>query len=130
LLASAAVFAGDADVEATFADIAQPCPRSAGAPKASDVCFSTRWRRPTSPTDPHDSLPSARAFHATRLDWLYLSGNAAADKAFVAKAKAQGYLVGGTLNSSLTDTPDTRSFQLGRTVNLKGEPLKDPWTKK
>ena len=80
--------------------------------------------------DPHDSFTSARAFHATRLDWLYLTGNESIDKTFVAKAKEHGYLIGGTLNGSLHDTPASRSFDVGRTVDLRGEPLKDPWTKK
>jgi len=63
-----------ADTGSTFAQIAQPHPRSAGAPKAADVSFSTRWPRPMNRADNRDSFKSAREFHATRLDWLYLSG--------------------------------------------------------
>ncbi|MHB8901048.1 MAG: chitobiase/beta-hexosaminidase C-terminal domain-containing protein, partial [Thermoguttaceae bacterium] len=114
----------------TYADVAQPHPRSAGAPRASDVCFSTRWPHPTSKSDPHDSFKSARQFHATRLDWLYLR-DTLPDKQFVSEAKAKGYPVGGTLNCQLTDTlVGAATYQIGRTVNMKGQPLKDPWTMK
>ena len=116
---------------ATFVQIAWPRPRADYAPKAADVCFSSRWPRPTSRADTRDSLKSAREFHATRIDWLYLSGNAESSRAFVAQCKAAGYVVGGTLNCQPTDSPSaaTRTFSDARTVNMKGEPQKDPWTK-
>ncbi len=119
-----------AEPGSTYAHIARPHPRSAGAPKASDVCFSTRWPRPSSKSDPHDSLKSARQFHATRLDWLYIHGKSS-NKEFVAEAKAKGYPVGGTLNCQPTDTPlGPAAYQTARTVDMKGQPLKDPWTMK
>lgn len=120
------------DCGATFAQIAQPHPRANGAPRASDVCFSSRFPRPLNRVDNHDSLKSARQFHATRMDWLYMSGKPEADRVFVAKCKAAGYLVGGTLNCQPTDssTGGPRTFSEARTVNMRGEPLKDPWTKK
>lgn len=115
------------DEAPVFAELARPHARAFGAPRAADVCFSTRWPRPLGPNDPHDSLAAARAFHATRLDWLYLTGRPA-DRDFIAEAKARGYSVGGTLNSNLPDAPDARTYTRGRTVNLLGEPLADPWT--
>lgn len=122
-----------ADSGATFAQIARPHPRADCAPKASDVCFSSRWPRPMNLADRRDSLKSARDFHATRMDWLYLSlsGTAESAKAFVAKCKAAGYVVGGTLNCQPTDSPSAakRTFSNARTVNMKGEPQRDPWTK-
>ena len=74
--------------DAPFAQIARPQPRADGAPRASDVCFSTRWPRPLNPADKWDAFKVAREFHATRLDWLYLSGQPERDKAFVAKFTA------------------------------------------
>lgn len=126
----AVTLASAADSGAPFAPFARPQPRANGAPKASDVCLSTRWPRPMNPSDKWDSFQAARRFHATRLDWLYLSGNPDRDKAFVAKFKAAGFLVGGTLNGLLPDSPTAtkRAFTLARTVDMKGEPLKDPWT--
>ena len=120
-----------ADSGAPFAQIARPQPRANGAPKASDVCLSTRWPRPMNPSDKWDSFQAARQFHATRLDWLYLSGNPDRDKAFVAKFKAAGFQVGGTLNCQPPDSPTAakRAYTMARTVDMKGEPLKDPWTK-
>jgi hypothetical protein len=90
----------------TYSQIARPHPRAEGAPKASDVCFSSRWPRPVNRSDTYDSLKAAREFHATRMDWLYLSfsGTPESSKAFVAKCKAAGYLVGGTLNCQPTDS--------------------------
>ncbi len=113
---------------ATFATIVRPHPRPPGSPSAADVCFSTRWPD----TGKRDSLKAAREFHATRLDWLYLTGKPDSDKAFVARAKAKGYPVGGTLNCQLNDAPGStaHTFTIGRTVNMKGDALKDPWTKK
>jgi hypothetical protein len=129
----AGTFASAADSGSTFAHIARPHPRADGAPKASDVCFSSRWPRPMNRADKLDSLKSAREFHATRMDWLYLSlsGTPESGKAFVAKCKAAGYVVGGTLNCQPTDSPagPARTFSNARTVNMKGEPQKDPWTK-
>jgi len=119
------------DSGSTFAQMARPHPRANGAPKASDVCLSTRWPRPMNPSDKWDSFKAAREFHATRLDWLYLSGNPDRDKAFVAKFKAAGFLIGGTLNCQPPDSPTgaKRTYTMARTVDMKGEPLKDPWTK-
>ena len=112
----------------TFAQIARPHPRSNGAPQAADVCFSTRWPNPGK----RDSFKAAREFHATRWDWFYMSGKPEFDKQFVARAKARGYPIAGTLNCQLVDSPvgAARTFSQARTVNMKGEPLKDPWTQK
>lgn len=126
----ASLIADCSGAEPTYARIAQPHPRPAGAPRASDVCFSTRWPRPLNASDTHDSFQSARQFHATRFDWLYIHGRPS-NKDFVAKAKALGYPVGGTLNCQVTDAPfGPATYQIGRTVNMKGEPLQDPWTRK
>lgn len=120
-----------ARADAPFAQIARPQPRPHGAPKASDVCFSTRWPRPMNAADKRDAFEAARQFHATRLDWLYLSGKPERDKAFVAKFKAAGFQVGGTLNCQPSDSPTgaKHTFTLARTVDMQGQPLKDPWTK-
>ncbi|MCC7494902.1 MAG: chitobiase/beta-hexosaminidase C-terminal domain-containing protein [Fimbriimonadaceae bacterium] len=112
-----------------FADLATATARPAGAPRASDVCVSSRWPRPLNAADPRDSLAAIRAFHGTRFDWVYLNGSPAS-RDFVGRAKAAGYPVAGTLNGQLADELTGRpTYTTARTVNLRGEPLQDPWTK-
>lgn len=113
----------------TFADVAQPTHRPLGAPRYSDVIISSRWPRPMSAGDPYDTFEAARGFHATRIDWLYLTeGNQRHDvAAFVAKLKAEGYFVTGALNSKLPDTVNGASRNRGRVLNADGEPVALPW---
>lgn len=97
--------------------------RPEGAPRPSDVCFSTRWPRPTNPNDPHDSFASARAFHATRLDWLYTQGNVE----FIRRAKERGHTISATVNSTLPDGLGSRSYTIGRARYLDGTPVIASW---
>jgi hypothetical protein len=113
----------------TFADIAQPSDRPAGAPRYSDVVVSSRWPRPMSGDDPDDTLEAAKGFHATRIDWLYLTeGNQRHDiDEFVTKLKAEGYHVTGAVNSKLPDTVNGSNRERGRVLNADGEPVALPW---
>lgn len=108
---------------ATVCDLARPQVRPEGAPRPSDVCFSTRWPRPMNPKDAHDGLASARAFHATRLDWLYTLGR----QDFIQKAKDRGYTISAAVNSTLPDKIGGHEFTIGRAVYLDGKPVLASW---
>lgn len=93
-----------------------------GIPKRSDVCFSSRWKHPRNADDPYETFAMARAFHATRLDWVYTS-----DAAFIAEAKEKGYPLIATLNATMPDAPGRETYQVGRGHNSKGELIAAPW---
>ncbi|NSL53971.1 hypothetical protein [Uliginosibacterium aquaticum] len=84
-------------------------PRHPRAPSADSVIFSTRFERP-------EALPAIEAFGATRVEWLY-----AKSAAYVASLKAQGVLVGSTLNANLAVPPE------GLARDFDGQPLVAPW---
>ena len=100
--------------------------RPAGVPKYSDVCMSSRWKRPKTESDPHDTLADAAAFHATRLEWCY-----SFDAQWIKQVKAMGYFYGGTLNSCLADQWPAGSGELtyrqGRIRDKKGAFITAPW---
>jgi hypothetical protein len=103
-------------------DIAQPATRPAGAPKYSDVCFSSRWIHPKGKDDPHDSLKAAEAFHATRFDWAYIT-----DKEFIKEIKHRGLTFCPATNTSAF-VGDLRPKQKrGRIVDLGGNIVTAPW---
>ncbi|MDI9583986.1 MAG: chitobiase/beta-hexosaminidase C-terminal domain-containing protein [Acidobacteriota bacterium] len=108
---------------ATVSDITTPQVRPEGAPKPSDVCFSTRWPRGLNPNDPHDGLAAAKQFHATRLDWLYTQGKAE----FIQRAKERGYTVSAAVNSTLPDKLGSRDYTIGRARYLDGKPVIASW---
>jgi len=108
----------------TVADMARKTKRPQGAPKYSDVCFSSRWKRPRNDEDTHDTFRDAAAFHATRLDWVY-----SWDKEWISKCKKMGYVFGGALNSKLPDGPGLKTRKKGRIKNQKGEFVTAPWMK-
>jgi len=107
---------------AAFGVLAEAGPRPAGAPKLSDVCFSSRWRHPANDEDPHDTFAAAAAFHATRLDWVYSS-----DPDWIAACHRRGYHFGGSLNSKLPDAPGVDTCLQGRIQNAAGELVTAPW---
>ena len=106
----------------SFADLAQPAVRPAGAPLSSDVCFSSRWRRPIDAEDPHDTFRDAARFHATRLDWVYTT-----DSAWIRECTELGYSIGTALNSKLPDTPGADQRVRGRMRNRGGSLVTAPW---
>jgi len=124
-LALFAVAAGSLQAEVNrVADVAQTPKRAAGAAKYSDVCFSPRWRRPRDEKDPHDTFRDAKAFHATRFDWVY-SG----DAEWIKECRRRGYWFTGTLSSILPD-PGTGRRREGRLRNDKGDLIAAPWMRK
>ncbi len=89
----------------TFAEKADAPWRPLSAPRVSDVVMRSLRPRPASPADPHDTLATAREFHATRLEWTYLGaedvgGGSARARAFIAEAHRLGLLVGGAGSGS------------------------------
>jgi len=102
-------------------EIAVPYERPAGAPKPSDVCFSSRWKRVANDKNPHDSFRAAAAFHATRFVWVYTH-----DKEFVEKAKKAGYSFWCAINSMVPDAPGG-GRQKGRITDLDGKLVTAPW---
>ena len=118
-VSAATVFAAETTNHSrTVFDVAQPRKICAGAPKPSDVCFSSRWLRP-------NTFDAAASFHATRLDWVYARGN----RKFVADAKAKGYAFGAAVNSTLPDAAGKKAYALGRARDLNGDAIIAPWMK-
>lgn len=106
----------------TLSDLAVQTNRPAGAPKYSDVSFSSRWPHPRDVNDPHDTFRDAAAFHATRLDWVY-----SFDPEWIRESKARGFHFGGALNTKLPDKPDGVERKKGRVLNQKAELVTAPW---
>ena len=82
---------------APLAEVARPSSRPPGAPKYSDVCFSSRWFHPSNDKDPHDTFKTAKAFGATRFDWVYTL-----DPKFIGRAKAMGMVIVSPLPGSVS----------------------------
>ena len=105
-----------------LSDVAQVWRRPPGAPKYSDVMFSSRWPRPLTKDDPYDTFEAAKKFHATRIDWNYPG----TDVEFIQKVKSAGYPYFGTINSELPDVPGGRKKSLGRDRDVNGSPVGNP----
>ncbi|MDZ7346501.1 MAG: hypothetical protein ONA69_06870 [candidate division KSB1 bacterium] len=89
--------------------------------KQSDVCFSSRWRRPQNANDPYDTIQMAKVFFATRIDWIYTY-----DKSFIQQLKTNDWPISAALNANLPDL-DRETYQEGRMVTRTGEPICPPW---
>lgn len=105
-----------------MAQMAKPVTRPAGFPARSAVCFSSRWRHPSSAKDPHDSFQSAADFHATGFYWI--SGDS---RAWFEEIHRRGYPYQGWLSTILPDTMFGNTRQQGRILNEKGELVTGPW---
>lgn len=118
LLVCSALLLSDVRVEANpLSDAAQKTERSAGAPRASDVCFSSRWERPMGKNDSHDTFAAAKAFRATRIDWSYPSG-----LDFIRKVKAQKLGYFGTISAELEGSTSRE----GRDKSYQGRIVGNP----
>jgi hypothetical protein len=106
----------------TVSGTAERTARAPGAPKCSDVCFSSRRMHPGNAQDPHDTFRDATAFHATRLDWVY-----SANPAWITECKSRGYWFGGALNTILTDAPGKKTREQGRILDKDGRRIAAPW---
>lgn len=110
---------------ATVSEVAKPARLPEGAPRYSDVCFSSRWERPRDEQDSLETFSAARSFHATYLNWIYTT-----NPVFIHKADSLGYKLQSTLSPSLSDLPfGSTSHQVGRMANKEGRPVTAPWMK-
>ncbi|MFO1021553.1 MAG: hypothetical protein U0903_12775 [Planctomycetales bacterium] len=91
--------------------------RPAGAPRPSDICFSSRWKRPLNKNDPHETFAAAKSFHATRIDWSYTR-----TPEFVREVKKHGYGYFGTISAELDGTTN----RTGRDKSYHGEIVGNP----
>lgn len=106
----------------TVSEIARSTKRAPGAPKYSDVCFSPRWKRPRNADDPHETMRDAKAFHATRFDWVYST-----DPVWIAECRRIGYWFTGTLNTIFPDAPGVSTREKGRILDKDGNRVAAPW---
>ncbi len=106
-------------------DSAKPSSLPPGAPRYSDVCFSSRWERPMSPQDTFETFAAAKTFHATWLNWVYTT-----NPAFIRMADSLGYKVQVALGPTLQDLPfGSNEFKIGRITDKNGNPATAPWMK-
>ncbi len=107
----------------TVQETAKSAALPGGAPRYSDVCFSSRWERPRNEQDTLETFDAARSFHATYLNWVYTT-----NPVFIKKADSLGYKMQVALTPTLPDLPfgnETRN--LGRIVSKAGQPVTAPW---
>lgn len=96
-----------------------------GAPAYSDVCFSSRWPRPRNPLDTFETFTAAKKFHATYLNWVYVT-----DPNFIRKADSLGLKVQVALTPTLPDLPfGSGKNEVGRIVDSLGNKVTAPWMK-
>ena len=73
----------------------------------------------------------APQFHATRLEWVYLTvlGSIPNSSFFIQKAHEMGYLVCGTVNSNLPDKTDGSpiTYTIGRARDMDNEYISYSW---
>ncbi len=121
--ASLAILALAADAAPRAYELATPTPRPAGAPKASDVIMRSLGVHPRHARDRHDTLQALRDFHATRLEWAYIT-----NKGFIAKVKAMGRLFGAAASApSWRRHGRSKGWEAVCIVDLDGEVIIAPW---
>jgi len=108
----------------TACQLAVPCNRPAGAPKASDVIMRTLRFHPAGKKDAHDTLRAVRQFHVTRLEWAYVD-----NREQIERIKTAGCLFGGAASapSYYRQKKEPGWFEKVVIVNRLGEPIIAPW---
>lgn len=109
----------------TASQIAQPFDRPEYVPAASDVTIRSLNFRPMDKNDPHDSLDAMTAFHATRLEWVYLRFNDK-EKILIDQVKEMGRVFGTTGNSNLSveiELAPGREYIAYSMLDINGEPI-------
>jgi hypothetical protein len=106
----------------TVYDIEPGFERADYLPRLSDVCMRS--------VEPHEgetvmdnTILAAKAFHVTRLDWVYPH----TDTEWIAKVRAAGLQLQPTLNANLSDGPGLSSWDKGRMVDVHGNKISAPW---
>lgn len=79
----------------TVQDVVQAYPRPGYLPAASDVSIRSLNFRPMNEDDDQDTLEAIRAFHATRLEWVYLRFNEE-EKELIDRVKRMGCVFGAS----------------------------------
>ena len=112
---------GAVSAETVF-DVSAPA-RPEGAPRASDVIMRSLTKRVRSDKSPYDTLQALQDFHATRLEWTYIT-----EPAFIAKVHALGRSFGGAVSAPTYD-PKTGGvpWQEVCIKDLNGEIVIAPW---
>jgi hypothetical protein len=101
---------------------------SNGLPHRSDIILTSRTAHYTpaigqgSGSGEYTTFTAAKAFHATRLDWLY-SRNAS----FVSELKQFGMSDISLAMNPQTADANGSSWQVGRVININGDKLVAPW---
>lgn len=110
-------------------DKATPYVRPDNVPAASDVTMRTLVFRTASDTEPHDTFEALDAFHATRLEWVYLRFEPGeAEK--IERVKKRGRVFGGASNASsgtdVTWHEDGTATKKHVMINPDGTPVIPP----
>jgi hypothetical protein len=109
----------------TVQQSAKPATLPEGAPRYSDVCFSSRWERPKNEQDTFETFFAARSFHATYINWVYTT-----NPDFIKKAKTLGYRLQAALAPNLPDLPfGNETREQGRIINKDRNFATAPWMK-
>ena len=103
-LATHCTLAADDSPPRRIIDKATPYIRPVNIPAASDVTMRSLQFRPRDQSDTHDTFDALDAFHATRLEWVYLRFDADETEK-IQRVKQSGRIFGGA--SGLTSASDT-----------------------
>lgn len=124
-IATVALFSCSPTQHILLYQTARPATLPGGAPRYSDVCFSSRWERPRNEQDTFETFSAARSFHATYLNWVYTTR-----PAFIRTADSLGYKMQVALSPTLSDLPfGSNRYEKGRILNKAGQPVTAPWMK-
>ncbi len=94
-----------------------------GVPACSDVIMRSLRIHPTKPGDPHDTLAAARAFHVTRLEWVYASPEE------IRRLRGDGLFIGASVNSLYRRKDAPAGDHTGWCVDRAGNRVTAPWMK-
>ena len=124
MFSSALLWLGCAPVK-RLCDMAEKVQHPPGAPRYSDVCFSSRVPHPKDSADTLETFRAAAQFHATYLNWVYTT-----DADFIHRAGAQELKVQVTLSPTLPDpSSEPPKRNTGRILNSDGKKVSVPWMK-
>ena len=91
-------------------------------PHHSDVIATSRYLHFAPDHGPYDTWGAMAAFSATRMDWVYTT-----NASFVAQAHKRNIEITLAINPQTPDSPEKTTFEIGRVLNIHGEPLVAPW---
>jgi hypothetical protein len=126
------VAVGATDESAQLSSIARARQLPPGVLAKSAVSLSSRWERPVVKgpyiypnPDPYDTLKAAMDFHATRLDWTYLTcTDPVKDRNYITKMHSGGFTVSAGVNN--TDVLGKEIRNIGRIIDANGKRVVSP----